>query len=257
MPVLRQKHQTWFVIDDVYNNVFFWMVFLLVFPKEFTQMQRLFALKCGEGFSFSMFWIFLCIYLPQPRPSLHARPFQQLGFCPWWYFQERLSWLDCSDWCRSHEVPVPLNCFSSLGRRETSWEAGRGVVVTQGGLYASRAPALSHSRLSLSLSAWISCQPVTHQVATHQPLTGRLTHLWERISESGEWPGIAAPSGAEPPTCDLSLFGNCLPSSAVLFLHWLTCCLCFIFHPWSMVIGQLVIEIYVKDKKVFANVTLH
>ena len=75
-----------------------------------------------------------------------------------------------------------------------SWVSGREMV---GGRARWYAPAVRKARLS----AWISCQPVTHQVATHQPLTGRLTHLWERISESGEW----CPGQESPPLLEQSL----------------------------------------------------
>ena len=95
-------------------------------------------------------------------------------------------------------------------------------MVTQGGLYASRPPALSPlSALSLSLclnQLPAGDAPSCHPPAAHGPPYASLRkdiREWRVVP----WPAIAAPSGADPPTCDLSLFGNCLPSSAVLFLH--------------------------------------
>ena len=140
-----------------------------------------------------------------------------------------------------------------LGRPGGEWWLRR-VGCTQAGHRHSLA-----TLGSLSLSAWISCQPVTHQVATHQPLTGRLTHLWERTSESGEWcRGQQLPPLLEQILQLVTSHFWAIVYHPVLFYFCTDMLPLFHFlpNPWSMVVGQLVIEIYVEDKKVFANVNL-
>ena len=152
-------------------------------------------------------------------------------------FQERLCWLDCSDRCRSPEMPVPLGLSGSprdvLGGREGSGGYAGWVVRKQATGTLATLGSLSLSLCLNQLPAGDA--PSCHPPAAHGPPYASLRkdiREWRVVP----WPAIAAPSGADPPTCDLSLLGNCLPSSAVLFLHWHVAFVSFFTHgQWSLV----------------------
>ena len=154
-------------------------------------------------------------------------------------------------------MPVPLGLSGSpgdvLGGREGSGGYAGWVVRKQGTGTLATLGSLSLSLPESAASRW----------RTKLPPTSR-SRAALRISEKGH-PRVE--SGAVASNCRpfWSRASNLWPLTfrqlstiQCCFIFALTCCLCFIFHPWSMVIGQLVIcKIYVKDKKVFANVTLH
>ena len=120
-----------------------------------------------------------------------------------------------------------------LGGREGSGGYAGWVVRKQGTGTLATLGSLSLSLCLNQLPAGDA--PSCHPPAAHGPPYASLRkdiREWRVVP----WPAIAAPSGADPPTCDLSLFSNCLPSSAVLFLHWHVAFVSFFTHgQWSLV----------------------
>ena len=175
--------------------------------------ERIFLFPCFESFFAS-----ICLNL--------APVFMLDHFNNWAFALDDISKRDCVNWTAL--IVEALRCQCLWGLSELSRLSGsRGDVLGgregSGGYAGWVVRKQATGTLSLSLSLCLNQLPAgdapsCHPPAAHGPPYASLRkdiREWRVVP----WPAIAAPSGADPPTCDLSLFGNCLPSSAVLFLH--------------------------------------